>query len=125
MIYKGELQLHREQGCGSWMQFHDDRGLHGDKKQYWDWHWTINFERNTKLKNIMVTNAKGVEVYNGPWTGIRSMDCGCKEVDHHEVMIWLTHGRHTAIITTDEVLEGYTKWASEQADKILLEVLDE
>lgn len=121
MIYKGQLAYHTEQGCGAWIQFHDNRGLHGDKKQYWNWDWTINFSNDTKLKNIKVINNDGEEVYNGPWTGIRTTKLECKELTKETIIPWLTQ-KYTAIITTDEVLKGYTKWASTQADKILLDI---
>ena len=45
--YFGEFIIHSEMGCGSWLQFHDNRGLHGEYNQYWNWDWTLNFNKRS------------------------------------------------------------------------------
>jgi hypothetical protein len=66
--YKGQIEFHAEMCCGSWPQFHDDRGLHGDKNQYWNWDWTINFNKKTKLDNLTVYGNDESILYCGTWT---------------------------------------------------------
>ena len=68
MLYKGQITIHSEMCCGSWPSFHDDRGLHGDKKQYWNWDWTINFNKKTKIDKITIFDADDNIVYTGSWT---------------------------------------------------------
>jgi len=119
MVYKGQLAYHTEQGCGGWIQFHDDRGLHGDENQYWNWDWTINFCKDTKLENIQIFNMKDEELYNGPWTSQRGKP-NPLEIKKEDIMLW-AFGKAKVIITTDEILDGYAEWADAQAEKILLE----
>ena len=71
-MYKGQLVMHSEMGCGMWIQFHDDRGLHGDKKQFWNWDWTINFNKKTKIDHIKIL-IKGEIVYEGKFTYSHSL----------------------------------------------------
>ena len=65
--YKGQLTLHSEMGCGVWAQFHDDRGLHGDKNQYWSWDWTINFNKDS-IERIIIYDEQDRVLYDGPYT---------------------------------------------------------
>jgi len=66
--YSGTLSIHYEQGCGSWAQFHDYRGLHGDKNQFYNWDFTINFGKNENLKNIKIFDNDDKIIYDGAWT---------------------------------------------------------
>lgn len=128
MIYEGQITLHREMGCGAWPQFHDDRGLHGDKNQYWNWDWTINFiDKSLKIKKAILFDRFGSKLYEGPLNYSRensimtTTHIWCpKEVDR---TVWLNHVCHyqcKMIIETDEVLKGYDKWVIEQAENILI-----
>lgn len=104
--YKGQLAYHREMGCGSWPQFHDDRGLHGSKNEYWDWNWTINFQKHCKLDNIKIIDHDGNVVYNGSWTWSRSKTghapgyfSSCEEIDTKEWMEYCNKGYRAEIKT--------------------------
>lgn len=110
--YKGQLSYHMEMGCGCWPQFHDDRGLHGDNNQYWNWDWTINFQKKCKLDNIKIFDHDGEVVYDGPWTWNRQktghapayFSC-CDEIDTET---WIEYCRkgYRAEIETDLVVRA-------------------
>jgi len=64
--YKGQITRMFEQGCGHWPQFHDDRGLIDGK--YWNWDYTINFGRNTEIKNLKIWDEDDNLIYDDSWT---------------------------------------------------------
>jgi hypothetical protein len=112
MKYHGQLAYHIEMCCGCWPQFHDDRGLHGDKNQYWDWNWTINFPKRCFLDNITIFDLEGNEVYSGTWTwdriktgkSLTYFSCP-SEIDYKEWMIWCSKG-YRATIETDIIVSA-------------------
>jgi hypothetical protein len=68
MKYSGEITMMSEQGCGAWPQFHDYRGLHGANKEFWSWNWTINFNKDTKIKNLKIWDDDANLIYNDSWS---------------------------------------------------------
>ena len=74
MKYTGLITMHFEMGCGQWPQFHDNRGLHGDKNQFWNWDYTINFGKHTKIKRLFIWDDDGVVLYDDPWTFLAYYD---------------------------------------------------
>lgn len=109
--YIGQLQMHAEQGCGLWPQFHDDRGLHGDKKQYWNWDYTINFGKGTKLSRLVIYNENDEVLYDGSWTFCRINTAKAKYVpccEELEPIEWfeMVHNCKRAIVYTDLELPG-------------------
>lgn len=78
MKYEGQITLHSEMCCGVWPQFHDNRGLHGDNNQFWDWGWTINFGKKTKIKNMKIWDTKDNLIYDNSWTFDRQKTCSNK-----------------------------------------------
>ena len=118
MKYAGQLAYHIEMCCGAWPQFHDNRGLHGDKNQYWDWNWTINFQKGIKINNIQIIDNDGNTVYNGPWTYSRKNTSvitngfgnpiyfpSPEEIDPHEWADFCRKG-YSAFIDSDEVVDA-------------------
>ena len=75
MKYVGQITMHIEMCCGAWPQFHDDRGLHGDNNQYWNWDWTINFGKQTKIDNLKIWDKEGNLLYDDSWTYSRDNTC--------------------------------------------------
>jgi hypothetical protein len=73
MKYSGELTIHFEQGCGSWPQFHDDRGLNGENNEFWSWDHTINFIGKLFFSNIKIYDNDSNVVYDGPMTFSKSI----------------------------------------------------
>lgn len=109
--YTGQLTYHMEMGCYPWPQFHDDRGLNGDKLQYWNWEWTINFDKKTKLANIKIYNKKNEMVYDGPWTYCKvntsqnNYFTSPKEVPPKEWIKWCAYN-FTAIIEAEQIVDA-------------------
>ncbi len=112
MKYNGQLALHSEQGCGSWVQFHDDRGLYEDNKQYWNWDWTINFDKKSKVNNIQIFNDIGTVVYDGPLTFSRGRHRGHVYYPNEmEYQDWCSYSlrQFKCTIETDEVVDALKK----------------
>lgn len=118
MKYKGDITIMFEQGCECWPQFHDYRGRHGDKLQYWNWDWTINFGKETKIKNLKIWNDKNELIYNNSWT----YDCektlffpSPKElISVDEWYSKLTYKHYRCELETDEVLDALKKHNKEK-----------
>ena len=112
MKYTGQLEIHYEMGCGCCPQFHDDRGLHGDKKQYWSWAWTINFNKGTKIDKLILLDKQGDEIYNGTWTYSRIRTgktlsyFPTPEEMSFEQWVTLINKTNKAIVETDEVVDA-------------------
>lgn len=111
MKYKGQITLHTEMCCGAWPQFHDDRGLHGDEKQYWNWDWTINFGRDTEIKNLKIWDKDDNLVYDDSWTFCRRSTASNKyyipcpyEMPPEEWLSIIGHEHLRCEVETDEVL---------------------
>ena len=113
MKYTGLLTLHFEQGGGPWPQFHDDRGLHGDEKEYWSWDWTINFGKKTKIESLIMWDKSGEVVYNNSWTFSKENTAengyisSPKEIPAAEwKKLLITRMYYTARIITDEIVDA-------------------
>jgi len=108
MKYTGLITMHSEMCCGQWPQFHDNRGLHGDKNQFWNWDYTINFGKHTKIQRLFIWDNDGVILYDGPWNFFAYYDQMpmSKEVhpDYWLSLFW--NGHMNCEIETDEVLEA-------------------
>jgi hypothetical protein len=113
MKYTGELTYHTEMCCGAWPQFHDYRGLHGDEKQYWNWDWTINFGKQTKIKRLTLFDNDGIIHYDGPWTFSRKNTAALnyfsapKEIE--PIKWWkIIHKKNNlkAEVITDEIVDA-------------------
>jgi len=110
--YIGQLKAHSEMCCGAWPQFHDDRGLHGENNEYWNWDYIINFGKDTKIKKLIVFDKDGKEIYNDSWTYDREGTCFSpfyfptpKEMVCDEWLMVCSKA-HKAIVETDEILEA-------------------
>lgn len=101
MKYKGKIQMHFEQGCGEWPQFHDDRGRHGDKLQFWNWDYTINFNWKTKLDKLFIYSDDGEVLYDESFSSRNPIQAGA--IDY----ILKTNNQLNCEIETDEVLEAF------------------
>ena len=112
MKYVGQIGVHTEMCCGSWPQFHDDRGLHGDKNQYFNWDWTINFNKNTKIKSLKIYDDKNKLIYNNSWTFDKFHNVGSnyypcpKEMPQLEWMTLLPNKHLKCKMETDEVVDA-------------------
>lgn len=110
--YKGQLTAHVEMCCGTWPQFHDDRGLHGDKKQYFSWPWTINFGSKTQIDRLVIYDTDDSVLYEGPWTYSRKNSAegfpSPKEIDAIQWHVLCSRNLRT-IIETTEVVEALVK----------------
>ena len=120
MKYKGQLTMHSEMCCGAWPQFHDDRGLHGENKEYWNWGWTINFSHKTKINNITIFDDDGLVLYNGPWTGDRKKTSdnnyfACPKEMGAETWKEFVSKKLKCIIETDEVVDALKNQALSKA----------
>jgi hypothetical protein len=109
--YSGKLACHTEMGCGSWPQFHDDRGLHGDNNQYWNWDWTINFGKKTKIDKLTLYDKDNNVVYDGTWTfdRVKTLNNRCfsspKEIEPIEWSEMVSDDLR-AEVETDEIVEA-------------------
>ena len=115
--------MHTEMCCGAWPQFHDDRGLHGENNEYWNWAWTINFGKKTKLKNITFFDKDGTELYSGPWTydskkarGSQYAMVAPKEMSA-EAWQELVYKRLKCTIETDELVDALKEEEKEETEK--------
>ncbi len=114
MKYKGKITRHIEMCCGHWPQFHDERGLHGDKKQFWNWDWTINFGHKTKIKHLLIWNDDGEVLYDNSWTisHHRSLNISGDFVYPEEVpmQVWgeimFMNNHLNCELETDEIVEA-------------------
>lgn len=126
IIYSGTITIHREMGCGTWPQFHDDRGLYGDKNQYWDWDWTINFNDDLeKIDFIKIYDLKSEEViYCGTLTldPIHTLFAGIWCPDEISKNRWMDilNNNHKVEIHSNIEIKGYKKWLNKQIEDVLL-----
>ena len=95
--------------CGCWPQFHDDRGLHNGNQ--FNWNYTINFNKNTKIPNLKIFDKDGKVLYNDSWSYSREKTLtqpqylpSPEEMDLKEWMEIMNMGELKAEITTDQTL---------------------
>jgi len=109
MKYKGKLNIATEMCCGSWLQFHDDRGLYGDDNQFWSWKWTLNFNKRSKVDSVKIYDKDENIVYSGSFTFDKidfKTDIACpKEITIENAYKYFGE-RYNCEIETDELVDA-------------------